>query len=381
MPTTNTATPKPKRTLGETLAGLVPTSGKKNPQQKNLGLQDRLAARDKLHKQLESAEHEAGRLRDHVNRLRIKQQQARDAVGSWKATVTRGSGADREPRSAHRLKAAEAELQDISQRLAADEHQLLALQNQAKSMREQIDAMSQGATLDEVKQHLETLNSAEAEVERFEALIRTAEAEAEPATGNDEALDALQQAREDLLADIAAGDAKPKELEALDAEIREILEDGDGSQASALGQERDNAQTLAGLKRRLSAAQAHRDALAAQTPEVVEQMLIARAEAISKDYVKHAQALQLSYRQLQGVVELLTSAVSGTQVRLLSDQWPNLLIPSLPLRAFDTVSQCDAGRGVLFTGRQVRGADEVAQARTDELQQLDALGVGRLFQR
>lgn len=383
MPTPTANTTKPKRTLGQTLAGLLPTAGKSDARSEVLDLRGRLSTRAELKAQLKSIEQEAHHLSHRINQLRSKQRQARDAVDGWQAALNRENPnpVDGKRQSEPKLEAAKIELQGATHRLTRDENKLLALRNRADELREQIAEMSQGATLDEAKEHLEALNRAEAEVERFEALIRDAAASAGPVGDEDEALDALQQAREDLLADIAAGDAQPKELEALDAEIQEILEDSDGSQASAFGQERDTAQTLAGLKRRLSAITRHRDDLRQQTGEVIEQLLIARAEAISEDYVKHAQALQLCYGQLQAVAELLTSAVPGTQVRLLSEQWPNLMIPSLSLKAFRDVAEPDAGRGVLFAGRQARSPDERAKAHAAELSQLDALGVGGLFQR
>lgn len=379
MPTPNATTTKPKRTLGQTLAGLLPTAGKSDARSEVLDLRGRLSTRADLKAQLKSIEQEASHLSDRINRQRVQQRNARDAVQSWEATVKRENGADGPRQSEPKLEAAKIELQGATHRLTRDENKLLALRNRADELRGQIAEMSQGATLDEAREHLEALNKAEAEVERFEALIRDAAASAGPVGDEDEALDALQQAREDLLADIAAGDAQPKELEALDAEIQEILEDSDGSQTTAFGQERDTAQTLAGLKRRLSAITRHRNDLRQQTGEVIEQLLIARAEAISEDYVKHAQALQLCYGQIQGVAELLTAAVPGTQVRLLSEQWPNLMIPSLSLKAFQDVADPDAGRGVLFAGRQARSPNERAKAQAAELSQLDALGVGGLF--
>lgn len=376
MPSTAKATPK--RKLAETLSGLMP---KKASASSSLPLRARLARKTELVGRLSSKQQEANRAHQRIASGRVKQHQARDEAMALKATVERERSGNETPRSEGRLKAAEAALRSIGERVSADEHRLLELQGDIDNLRHEIQQLSQGAALEEVQEHLVALTVADEQVARFETLILDAQAAPAPDRSDDQELDTLQQAREDLLADIAAGDTSVDELASLDVQIQEILNDSDGHQARTLGKERDDAQTLAGLKRRLSAVQGQRDSLRQQTPAVIEQLLIGRAEATAQEYLQHAQALQLCHQRMQGIADLLTSAVPGTQVRLLSDQWQGLLIPSAPLHAFDDASHHDAGRGVLFSAREACHRGELKDAGSEQLEQLGAMGLSELFQK
>lgn len=379
--TTETAnTDKPKRKLGDALGGLMP---KKAPASTtpSLPLNERLARQQVIAKELPSLEQQASRVHQRIASARVKQNHARDRVTSLQATVERESTGKGEPQSKGRLKAAEEELQSINQRVTAHEHHLLELQSDINTLNGEMETLiDQGASEEEVREHLRALKHAEAEVARLEALIRDIQSTTSPDRSSDQELDALQQAREDLLADIAAGDAKADELEALDAEIQEILEDGDGSQATALGQERDNAQTLAGLKRRLSAVKSNRDALQQQTPAVIEWLLIAQGEGLAREYRQHAEALMACYRRIQGVADVLTSAVPQTQVRLLPETWSLLMIPGLPLHAFDGADHHDAGRSLFFLASEARNRGELKAASAEHLEKLREMGLGELFE-
>ncbi|MCG6659303.1 hypothetical protein HOP52_16210 [Halomonas campisalis] len=350
MPTPHSTTTahQPKNVLGKALSSLMPKTRKSvdSISQAPLSLKERLAYRIELKEQLASTELEAGRVHERINQQCIKQRQVHDELAGLTARAESSSRGSY-PGLEGQLKAAKAELSRLKERITTDKHHRQQLHGEIGALRQGIQQLSQGAALEEVREHQKALQAAEAEMVRFEALVRDAQAAPTLERTDDDALDALQQTREDLLADIATGEAKPEELAALDAEIQEILSDSDGHQASALSQERNNAQTLAGLKRRLSAVQARLEALKAQTPEVIEQLLIARAEAAAEEYLAHAQALQLSCRQLQGIAELLTSAVPGaSKAQLLSGGWPLLMIPTLPLQALREANHTDAGRDI-----------------------------------
>jgi len=381
QPTMSNA-PQPKTVLGKALTSLIPSFKKTSDStdQSTLSLKERLAYRSELKEQLTSAEHEAGQVRGRTSRQQIKLRQVRDELSGLKAREKGGSG-NAYPGLEEQIKAAETELDSLIEGISADELRLQALHSEIGALRNGIQQISQGAAVDEVKEHLQALQAAEDEVARFEALVRNAQAVPVQERPEDDALDALQLAREDLLADIAAGVASRNELAALDAEIQEILSDSDGHQATALGQERDNAQALAGLKRRLSAAQARRDALIAQSPEVIEQLLIARAEAVAEEYLANAQALQLSCRQLQGIAELLTSAVPGaSKTQVLSGEWSRLMIPTLPLQALREAQHTVAGNEVLYSNLEIVSSEARHQARQEQLELLEALGLAALFQ-
>lgn len=366
---------KPKSGLGASLRGIIPRNRERKPEQKE-SLEQRLEYRDGLVERLASKEKEAGDLRDQLARLRISQRNARDEVSGWKATVaqeTRGGG---QAHSKPRLDAAEAELRSVTARIEDRESRFQAVREEIEDPRQQIQLISQGASVEEVKAHLSALVDQEAQIAHLEGLIGDMEARSVPDDFGDGELDALQQSREDLLADIAAGIAQRDELEALDAQIAEILDDTEGQQAEALSEVRDHRQTVAGLERRLSAAKARHAELSAHTPKVIEQLLIARAAGVYQQYRRQAEALMESYHQLQGLQELLVSAVPQSKVRLLSPRWPNLFIPSVG-------ASVEHGQEAehLCSGREERQKGILLEDAERALSGLAVVGVSELFGR
>jgi len=378
---TSTSQPNSKSSkplLSQAIASLMP---KVTPPQHIVPvstLEARLSERSDVQNQLVGLQNERSRLNDNRNRQYIQLQQARDKARGFKAAVARENSSDGPSHNQQNLKAAEQEISSLQETIEKTDRRLHELDSQTATLQQRIKALSTGTSEQDVKAHLQALNTARDELQRLDELIASNQAISHFDESRDETLEALQSAREDALAEIATGDAKPESLKQIDAQIEDLLTDSDGSHVNAIHQERNKQQTLAGLERRRLAIQARYDQLKAQSTEVIEQLVISRVEALSEEYLKHAKALQESYRHIQGMVELLTSAVPDTKVRLLPVQWASAMIPALPLKSFEGVPQHDVSNNALFSGRIANSLADRQAAANEQLAHLEALGISEL---
>ena len=367
---------KPKAGLIEYLRSIA-SGGKHNQPLQKHALEERLDYRDSLVEQLASKQTEASQISDQLGRQRGELQSARNVVDGLSLRVSHeesGLGDFRGADSKHQLDAAQAELNRVIASIEADEERLDSLRGEIESLQREIQSISHGAAADDVKVYLSTLNKQRAQVAQLEELIRDVEANSSPDSIDAEELNAFQQAREELLADIAAGTAKPEELEALDAKAEGFLSDSAGRQAEAQNAARNHQQTLAGLTRRLSVAQERYAELAGRTPQVIEQLLIARAASVYKEYQAAAQVLITSFHQLQGLQEVLANAVPQSKARLLSPRWSGLFIPS----ASESVAP-DQGAGFLYSGQDACQVSVLQEAHRQALAGLENEGLADLL--
>lgn len=322
---------KPKQGLIEYLRGIA-SRNKDRESKKESALVQRFAHRDALSEQLANKQAEANAATQRLSQLRSELQSARNTVDGYRVRASQeesGLSGFNDANSKHHLESAQAELNRVIANLESEEEHLDSLRSEIDGLRRKIQSSGQGATINDVKVYLAELAEQRALVERLGELVRSAEANHASGSVDVEELNALQQAREELLADIAAGIAKAEDLEALDAQAEAFLSESAGRQTEAQNTARNHQQTLAGLTRRLSTAQARYDELAGRMPQVIEQLLIAQAGAAYEQYKAAAETLMASFRQIQGLQEVLSASVPQSQVRLLSPQWAGLFIPSV----------------------------------------------------
>lgn len=320
---------KPKQGLIEYLRDITSRNKARKSEQHGV-LEQRFAHMDALSEQLTNKQAEANEVAQRVASLGSELRDARNAFEGYRVRVSQeesGISGMRGANSKSLLDAAETELNRVIAELETQEERLSSLRSEIESLRNEKDS-SHGATLADVKAYQSTLIEQRTLVTHLEELVRNAEARSVPDCIDAEELNAFRQAREELLADIAAGIAKPEELEALDAEAESFLNESAGRQEEAQNAARNHQQTLAGLTRRLAAAQERYAELAGRMPQVIEQLLITRAADTYEQYKAASEALMTSYRQLQGLQEVLTVTVPQSKVRLLSPRWPSLFIPS-----------------------------------------------------
>lgn len=369
---------KPKQGIIEYLRGIT-SRNKGRKSEKEGVLEQRFAHIDTFSKQLANKQVEASEATQRLGELRSERQSARDTVDGYRVRVSQeesGISGMRDASSKSRLDAAESELTHVTADIETQEERLSLLRIEIESLRSKIQSISQGASIDDVKDYLSTLVEQRALVTHLDELVRNAEANRTSDSVDAEELNALQQAREDLLADIAAGTAEAEDLEALDAQAEGFLSESAGRQADARNVALNHQQTLAGLTRRLAAAQELYTELAGRMPQVIEQLLIARATDIYVQYKAASEALMTSFHQLQGFQEVLTTAAPQSKIRLLSPRWPSLFIPSA-----SEVLAPDQDGGCIHSGQIACQVMALHEAHQHALAELANDGVSELFKK
>lgn len=154
--------------------------------------------------------------------------------------------------------------------------------------------------LQAVLQNQQAVAAAQAIVDQLHQAIAAQNKTAEQLRSRAERVAALETQREDLLADIATGQDKAAELNALDERLAQEKKDiaKKGSQAAI-------SQTVAGLTRKLERAQGELAALQGQRPALMRALLRAQAEALGGEYVDAAFALKAAFQRLTALSSML----------------------------------------------------------------------------
>jgi len=196
---------------------------------------------------------------------------------------------------------------------------------------EVLPAAKSGVTMQAILQQQDLLAAAVADVRHIEQLIAAqrelaAQARAsvpEPATTEGE--------RQDLLAAIAAGSSTSAALEDLDKKIVEERAAIDKA-TKAAGSAISNAEsTIAGLDRRLQAAQEHQQAISEEGKRLLCSFLHTEAEAAGAQYVELAKAARAQLIRVRAIENLLRE--SGEQASFFHHNAGRFWMPSLRLQA------------------------------------------------
>lgn len=367
----------PKQGFIEYLRGIASRNKDRKPEKEN-ALVRLFAHQDVLSEQLANKQAEANAATQQLSQLRSELQSARNTVDGYRLRVSKeesGLSDFKDPNSKHQLESARAELNRAIANLEAEEEHLDSLRRKIEGLRREIQSCGHGAEIGDVKAYLAALAEQRTLIAHLDELVRNVEASPASDDVDAEELSAFQRAREELLADIAAGLAKPEDLEALDARAEGFLNESAGRQTEAQNAARNHQQTLAGLTRRLSVAQARYDELAGRMPQVIEQLLIAQAAAAYEQYKAAAETLMASFQHLQGLQEVLSASVPHSKVRLLSPQWAGLFIPSVS----DFVAT-NQGSDCLYGGQAACQINALQEAHRQALVGLAEEGLAELFE-
>ena len=183
------------------------------------------------------------------------------------------------------------------------------------------DRTQQSSELLAVLEHQKASAAAQSTVAQLDQAIAVQHAKAELLRTQAVEVTALQTEREDLLADIATGQDKTAELQALEARLAQKKKDliEQGTQAAI-------EQTVAGLTRKLERAQGELAELQKKRPYLLRSLLSAQAEALGGDYVAAAFALKALHRRLSGLSSMLYDL--GALPAILSGSTNNIEIPA-----------------------------------------------------
>jgi DNA repair exonuclease SbcCD ATPase subunit len=262
---------------------------------------------------------------------------------------------ERQKDAVHALNAARAEEQRLKDELA--------------ELQQSLAGFDYLCTEAEVLEHQQALAAAELKAAGLRAGIAHQEQIIREAEGNVPSMDGLSQRREDLLADIATGDATAEALKTLDAQIEKRTKEVDQAAAKvkkATGQAR---QTIAGLTRKLAEAEAEVTKIKAEVlPAALVGYLKARAETAAEEYMQAASALFEKLQQLVGIGTLLKKFPEGNDV-FLSVNWSQFRIPGFALKGCEgSISD----RAISCFGS---GGANLEEAGRVEAEKIRALGI------
>jgi chromosome segregation ATPase len=224
--------------------------------------------------------------------------------------------------------------------------------------------------VDEVLRYQEDVAQAEKKVTGFQTLIAVQEDIIQKARqAAPDSLDTLLRKREDILADISMGKATDKDLKALDEEIaaqdEAVIEfNKTASQAN---------QVIAGLQRKLSAAEDELNLLQSRRQDVFTEFLMGRAEILGEEYVELSMQLIDKYKQLVALDQII-----GYPSRLTGPIRDGFAIPTFRLKAFDGLEQYGY-YGQIGAARAVAGPfreDTAIRKAVDEMKaEISAAGI------
>lgn len=181
-----------------------------------------------------------------------------------------------------------------------------------------------------------------------------------------------QDSRQDIMADIALGNATASDLKALDDKIadeRKAIQEAQKKAAPLLEKAQLARSALPGLERKLSVAQAQLQAIESKSKEVEHRFFLGEAENVAVQFVNHALHLKELYIRLAG----LNSIISGLGGNEIMHWHKKLHIPVFLLPQFDGMENPQAGQGAFFSADNQIYTEEIANAANAEKLRITAL--------
>lgn len=169
----------------------------------------------------------------------------------------------------------------------------------------------------------QSITKAHSAIEKLESAISECEAQISKQQAGLLDVEKLVNQRCDFLADMAIGQNRNKEIKKLDAEIAELS----AQRNSAVP---DLAQTVEGLKRRISTWREELVQLNKRKEQLIRQLLLSMAQTVGVEYFEAATALTDRYKRLVALNDLLR--VDGSIGPLLAGR-DGLYIPRFNLES------------------------------------------------
>ncbi len=112
-------------------------------------------------------------------------------------------------------------------------------------------------------------------------------------------------------------------------------------------------------------------ALSAKTPRLLARLLVARAEAVGREYALAAAQLQTRYLQLLAINNVLQRFAKGADLR--SRDWARFFVPAF--RSNPTPGETGYAADVLLSFDTLAASDAFEKAVTEELRSIRDLGI------
>lgn len=217
---------------------------------------------------------------------------------------------------------------------------------------------------DALQQHQAAIDAAKQQLETLQGIVRQQETTLAELQGKLPEIAALEQQHEDLLAEIATGDAEPAAADDLDKAIADAKAmKADIDPAIALCQK-----TICGVQRKIQDQVAALDALKNSTGNLVKQYLLAEAERVAQDFLPKAEALINDYKRLLGIAAVLEPLGHKPYLRPHGSE---MVLPAFDLPAFQGKTMFNYP-ALIF--KQV-GYGEVVPLFNAEVERIKALGI------
>jgi hypothetical protein len=236
------------------------------------------------------------------------------------------------------------------------------------------NAGGNNASLQAVLENKKAIVKVEGTIAMLEQAINTQEFVIAKATATVKVPESLDQMREDLLAEIAVGNATSDELTELDGEIaRQNAIHGETS-ANAEQVIAPARQAVAGLRRKLGQAEVELKNLTGERRSLRQALYWDEAQKAGAEYVRVANELHALLGRLIGFNEL----IEGNNVLGISLE--RYSIPTMQLKAFEDERKCGPFKECMFFGGLIDEKSSESSLRPAtflavEIERLCAMGV------
>lgn len=220
--------------------------------------------------------------------------------------------------------------------------------------------------LQAVLRNQEATSAAQAEIQKLHEAIAVQNTKAAQIAAHAAQVAALETQLEDLLADIATGQDKEAELEALGARLALQKKDApeQGAQAAM-------SQTVAGLTRKLERTQSELKELQEKHPKLLCALVRAQAEAVGEAYVMAGQEVGNQFVRLMALGMLLRN-FDGDQNIFMANR-ETLDLPAF--RVSSVLPHAEKGARYCFLAGPEGGREIKADQAEEEKAVLRAMGV------
>ncbi|WP_029132696.1 hypothetical protein [Sedimenticola selenatireducens] len=233
-----------------------------------------------------------------------------------------------------------------------------------------LNFLGQGASADEVAVHQSIIIDLSEKIQQLQELIDEQHGFVGNARDGFFDLADLHQKRDDLLADIALGEATQEQLDPIDAEIAKMEQANAEQQAEKEKLAARANQVISGLVRKQQVLKLDLEKLERVTPKIMDQFLMNEAAAVAKVYQEQAKQAIVSLTRLAALERLITEQGERSAPIFLTGNERQTFIPdSLINPVAPTV-----GPGILFKGLYPN-SDLVIDAVKAERERFEAMGI------
>lgn len=341
-------------------------------------LHDRLADRQQLNQTLKNAKQEYEDLSEKSNQLRLALQEADLAINNFRNAYVRSSTKQSEWDGGDlaRYSQLNEKRDEIFDELQTAERRREGLNETIGATSRQLEEFRLNAGIEDLERHHTAIQKLTERATRISDLIVTNEkgiADAE----NSIPASPSEDARSEMLAQVALGEADVATLANLDASIAVELQAEKEAGEQVVSVVQDAEATIIGLRKILKSTQDDLQTLTSKTADLEFDFLRGEAETVGAAYVESAQAVLALWAQLCALDELARDVrpemrASGA---FRSDTWTKLYIPTFRVGACTQNAQWMRFGGLCNRSDFERTVDA---AKNRELQRLRQCGVSSL---